>query len=444
MDTRRLMIEPYLKRSVLYHELLGAVPSGHVGTTKFNIKLKWLRSRLQEMPLDISEHTLMQYARCYIMYLLGGVLFPDKANNAVHSNVSFNRMGHRGYARMSHAAYVMDILQTVVVAPRVTTHTFPLATRGKNDYNDARLLRYCERLNALNLEDVNIRFSEGQPHGDFYTAVMPLIFFKLIEVLNVNRVLRQFEGKQYPPNPPLNIDVFHKQSARKNDGWWPTRLAEWFAVWNNRRSDARRLVIVPATTFYPSRQYFEWYWDRAKRFLSMPVGFHDPRDVELPPEAPDEHGSPPVVAWPDVPIDRRHLSTRVRRARRVFQQDEAPPQPPSQPVQEEAAYFPNPQYYYPQPFDAPVPPHQPMFHFLEGASSYEIGSSSQVQDEAKCIERQRVSRVKEEETLYTHPTSIPDNFCSGAPIVAPFATTRSSSLSLRFYPINLEFSSLCS
>ncbi|MED6112428.1 hypothetical protein PIB30_061622 [Stylosanthes scabra] len=65
-------------------ELLGAVPSGHVGSTKYNIKLKWLRTRLQEMPLDAFDHILVQYAPCYVMYLLGSVLFPDKANNTVH------------------------------------------------------------------------------------------------------------------------------------------------------------------------------------------------------------------------------------------------------------------------------------------------------------------------------------------------------------------------
>ncbi|MED6178966.1 hypothetical protein PIB30_112524, partial [Stylosanthes scabra] len=64
-----------------YSDLLGVVPNGYVGTTKYNIKLRWLRTRLQEMPLDAASDVLVQYARCYILYLLGGVLMPDKANN---------------------------------------------------------------------------------------------------------------------------------------------------------------------------------------------------------------------------------------------------------------------------------------------------------------------------------------------------------------------------
>ncbi|RYR69491.1 hypothetical protein Ahy_A03g016048 [Arachis hypogaea] len=36
------------------------------------------------MPLDSPEDGVIWYARCYILYLLGGVLLPDKANNTVH------------------------------------------------------------------------------------------------------------------------------------------------------------------------------------------------------------------------------------------------------------------------------------------------------------------------------------------------------------------------
>ncbi|RYR50112.1 hypothetical protein Ahy_A07g036687 [Arachis hypogaea] len=66
MEIRRQMLEP------------------HVGTMKYNKKLKWLKSILQQMPLESPDDALVQYACCYVMYLLGGVLLPDKANNTVH------------------------------------------------------------------------------------------------------------------------------------------------------------------------------------------------------------------------------------------------------------------------------------------------------------------------------------------------------------------------
>ncbi|KAL4343139.1 hypothetical protein AHAS_Ahas11G0048500 [Arachis hypogaea] len=265
------------------HELLGEVPAGHVGTTKYNIKLKWIRTRLQQMPLDLDDNGLMQYARCYILYLLGGVLLSDKANNTVHVRylpllADYDAIGTYSWGSTvlcwlyramclatDYSVEGMAGCHTLLMswiyyrlpfwAPNVTTpYSFSLATRqgkkGQNDYAEQRLLRHRLRLDNLQVDEfvwqpymeprilsrVPVEFL-GHPHGDFYTAIVPLIFFRWIEILNVHRVLRQFGGKQGPPNPPLNIDTFHRQSARNDDGWWPVRLSEWFEVWSNRRTD---------------------------------------------------------------------------------------------------------------------------------------------------------------------------------------------------------------
>ncbi|QHO59374.1 uncharacterized protein DS421_3g98570 [Arachis hypogaea] len=92
-------------------KLLGEVPDGHVGITKYNIKLKWLRSRLQQMPLDSPEEALVRLP----------FWAPD------------------------------------VMSP----YTFPLATtwagkRGKNDYAEQRLQRHRLRLNNLKVDEVTI------------------------------------------------------------------------------------------------------------------------------------------------------------------------------------------------------------------------------------------------------------------------------------------------
>ncbi|RYQ82856.1 hypothetical protein Ahy_B10g101419 [Arachis hypogaea] len=54
------------------------------GTLVDVFTLKWIRTHFQQMPLDAADDVMIQYARCYILYLLGGVLLPDKANNTVH------------------------------------------------------------------------------------------------------------------------------------------------------------------------------------------------------------------------------------------------------------------------------------------------------------------------------------------------------------------------
>ncbi|RYR54356.1 hypothetical protein Ahy_A06g029612 [Arachis hypogaea] len=211
------------------HELLGEVPAGHVGTTKFNIKLKWLITRLQQMPLDLEDNGLMQYARCYIVYFLGGVLLPEKVNNTVHVRYLQLLADYDAICTYSWGSVVLCWLYRAMclatyynVEGMAGCHTLLMSwvgKKGQNDYAEQRLLRHRLRLDNLQVDEqlymdpqilsrVLAEFL-GHPHGDFYTAVVPLIFFRWIEILNVDRVLHQFVGKQGPPNPLLNIDTFH-------------------------------------------------------------------------------------------------------------------------------------------------------------------------------------------------------------------------------------------
>ncbi|RYR27727.1 hypothetical protein Ahy_B01g051765 [Arachis hypogaea] len=142
----------------------------------------------------------------------------------------------------------------------------------------------------------------GAPHGDFYTAVVPLILFHWIEIVNIDRVMRQFGGKQGPPNPPLNIDTFHRQSSRNEDGWWPIRLQTWFEVWANQRTVSYRLEIDRADTLQPSRGIA-----REQR------GFCHPRRPSMIPEEMTFHEGLRQSTLPAVPQDRRRH--RARRGR---------------------------------------------------------------------------------------------------------------------------------
>ncbi|RYR56684.1 hypothetical protein Ahy_A05g022370 [Arachis hypogaea] len=211
------------------------------------------------MPLDLEDNGLMQYACCYKLYLLGGMLLPDKANNTMHVRYLPLLADYEAICTYSWGSTVlcwlyramclatdysvegMAICHTLLMslpfwAPNVTTpYSFPLATRwvgkkGQNDNAEQRLLRHRLRLDNLQVDEVGVVcfwqpymdprilsrvLAEffGHPHGDFYTAVVTLILFRWIEILNVARVLRQFGGRQGPPNPPLNIDTFHRQLA---------------------------------------------------------------------------------------------------------------------------------------------------------------------------------------------------------------------------------------
>ncbi|RYR34466.1 hypothetical protein Ahy_A10g049383 [Arachis hypogaea] len=246
------------------------------------------------MPLDLYDNGLMQYARSYILYLLGGVLLPDKANNTVHVRylpllADFDAIGTYSWGSdvlcwlyrsmclaTDYSVEGMAGCHTLLMswiyyrlpfwAPDVTTaFSFPLATRwagkkGKNDYAEQRLPRHRLRLDNLQVDE--------------------------------------FGGKQGPPNPPLNIDTFHRQSARNDDGWSPVQLSEWFEVWGKRRTDAYRLRIDRPDTLRPSHDYYRWYSERTRRFLSTPDALHDPCGDVVPADAPAEYGRGPVINLP--------------------------------------------------------------------------------------------------------------------------------------------------
>ncbi|RYR64810.1 hypothetical protein Ahy_A03g010852 isoform A [Arachis hypogaea] len=390
---------------------------------------------LVDMPLDSLEEALARYIRCYIMYLLGGVLLSDKANNTVHirylpllanyDTISTYSWGsaalcwlYRGMCLTTdYNIEGMSDCHTLLMswiyfrlpfwAPDMRSpYMFPLATswagkRGKNDYAEQRLQRHRLRLDNLKVDEfvwmpyrdacilsrVPAEFL-GAPHGDFYTAVVPLILFRWIEIVNIDRVMRQFGGKQGPLNPPLNIDTFHRQSARNEDGWWPIRLQTWVEVLANRRTVSYRLHIDRADTLQPSRDYYRWYCSRTKRFLSSSDAFHDPRGDDILRGAPTEYGRGPVVQLPAVPQDRRRHRARRRRHQAVedeeMQVPDFPAQDPpqvnawDQPERPPAEMHLPGDVYCPQPFVADDPfQSSTVYQYMPYNSTYEEGGSSQ-------------------------------------------------------------------
>ncbi|QHN97374.1 uncharacterized protein DS421_18g626830 [Arachis hypogaea] len=73
----------------LVEQLLGARPlvepqQAAQRKESFTLKLVWIRNCVCQMPPTDDPDTLRQYARCYIMLLIGGYLMTDKSNNLVH------------------------------------------------------------------------------------------------------------------------------------------------------------------------------------------------------------------------------------------------------------------------------------------------------------------------------------------------------------------------
>ncbi|XP_072083555.1 protein MAIN-LIKE 1-like [Arachis hypogaea] len=139
------------------------------------------------MPLDLEDNGLMQYARCYILYLLRGVLLPNKANNMVHVRYLPLLADYDAICTYSWGSailcwlyramclatdYNVEVMagcHTLLMSwiyyrlpfwgPNVTTpYSFPLATRwagkkGQNDYAEQRLVRHRLRLDNLQVDE---------------------------------------------------------------------------------------------------------------------------------------------------------------------------------------------------------------------------------------------------------------------------------------------------
>ncbi|RYR51940.1 hypothetical protein Ahy_A06g026879 isoform B [Arachis hypogaea] len=68
---------------VWFQELLGVVPPPSQ-VQKYAVNCSWFQETFGECPDGADDETVRQYARAYIMMLLGTQLFGDKSGNRIH------------------------------------------------------------------------------------------------------------------------------------------------------------------------------------------------------------------------------------------------------------------------------------------------------------------------------------------------------------------------
>ncbi|QHO03282.1 serine/threonine-protein phosphatase 7 long form homolog [Arachis hypogaea] len=68
---------------VWFKELLGVLPPANQ-VQKFAVNCTWFQETFGECPAGADEETVRQFARAYIMMLLGTQLFADKSDNRIH------------------------------------------------------------------------------------------------------------------------------------------------------------------------------------------------------------------------------------------------------------------------------------------------------------------------------------------------------------------------
>ncbi|RYR63749.1 hypothetical protein Ahy_A04g021510 [Arachis hypogaea] len=218
-------------------DLLGARPPMQSQGRKegFAIKLAWLRERVQNIPAGAGDDTLRQYARCYILMLIGGYLMTDKSNNLVH-------------IRWLPLLADFDRCRQMLVG----------LGQQSRDHHEGRLLRWRHRLDTVcfdqfrwtpydrpELQALCPDWLRSGHEIHTWRAVVPLVCFNFVEFHHVDRVKRQFGSDQQIPEDPVNVDKYLSTTARGDDVWWPEVLREWYDRWRARHQPCHMITITP-------------------------------------------------------------------------------------------------------------------------------------------------------------------------------------------------------
>ncbi|RYR42068.1 hypothetical protein Ahy_A08g038515 [Arachis hypogaea] len=183
----------------------------------FSLKVTWLRDRLRQMLSDTSDpDTLRQYARFYIMLMIGGYLLSNKSNNTVHLRWmpfldDFERCRRLScgsavlawtYHSFCHAAHcwTTDIAGCTPLLISLEQQT--------RDHHQQRLLRWRRDLDRVIFDEFvwtpsNDPVFQGmcpqwlreEAECGTWMSVVPLICFNIVEFYQADRVKRQFNGE---------------------------------------------------------------------------------------------------------------------------------------------------------------------------------------------------------------------------------------------------------
>ncbi|RYQ86081.1 hypothetical protein Ahy_B10g105742 [Arachis hypogaea] len=287
----------------------------------FTLKLVWLRDRVCQMPPTDDPETLRQYARCYIMLLIGGNLLTDKSNNLVHVRwlpLLRDFAECRGlswgsavlawtYQSLCLAAQrgVTDIAGCTPLLMSWIYQRFSQLVglqQQSRDQHQGRVLYWRVSIDRLRFDEFAWMvyddpalqalcphwFREEEEWGTWLSAV-PLVCFNIVRYLTT--------------------------TDRGEDVWWPERLQQWYDGWRQRFDPGRRITVHHTFDTRPTGEYYDWWRGACRvRHLSGQNILEDPRLVELPPDVQ------PTASQPrdDLTLPRG-VPDRRRRAREVIE-----------------------------------------------------------------------------------------------------------------------------
>ncbi|KAL5159341.1 Serine/threonine-protein phosphatase 7 long form [Glycine soja] len=263
VDGAPLIGQTNLDWGELCEELLGVRP--HEGELQGSVvKLSWLAHHFSKINIhDGNVEHLQRFTRAWILRFIGGVLFVDKSSSKCNTYAWGPAMLAYLYREMCSATDYkiksiggMCILIQMWAWERCTT----LAPKRTPPF----LWEPYTTTVLLMLPHICLIGSVA------WCAVVPLIYFHVVEWHQPDRVLQQFGMQQPIPESPSQPQNIHGLTLKgKQDENWFQLLAPMISQWNNRADF--RVDIYPRQEGLLSfnSDYMVWYRRKIKMFVDQ-------------------------------------------------------------------------------------------------------------------------------------------------------------------------------
>jgi Plant mobile domain len=294
--------------------------------SKVAISIKWLHQNFSICPVIADENTIQQYARAYLLMLIGSLLFTDHSGNSISAIYlplfrDFDRAGRYSWAS-AVLAYLykelclatnpdrMQFGGSILLLQLWSWERLPmgrprnrkkvegcklggedLAKRpplgyGWSDYHEFADFVTCRvqysyraEIDRLTDEKVNWLPYEGKMDllppicGEsprLWRTTAPLIHFWIVEMYNPGRVARQFG--MYQQIPPVLRDTIKEIHKLKNGPGkdWPGIHEKYVQEWQNRED--RCLCVQIPYDQSEHEQYMRWFSNASILYLQSPGG----------------------------------------------------------------------------------------------------------------------------------------------------------------------------
>ncbi|MBA0549879.1 hypothetical protein Golob_020880, partial [Gossypium lobatum] len=295
--------------SATCEQLLGKVPNKFKGS---RIEMKWLEDNFKTIEASASDVEKEQFARAFILKLIGGLLMPDKSRNLVHLRwllllTNLKEAGQLSwgsavlatlYREMCRATQpekakiggCMLLLQSWAwyrlpfLRPRVDLpYEFPLVIWWNNPARHSGIPTELEDIRlALDQQTeeefvwmpyANPRIQECIPveflaNRNIWQVKVPLIVFATVEMHESNRVMRQFGCMQRIPSSPQKLDDLHNIDLRgRLEEDWSSFHQKYIEIWQRRYDYLPTREPFLTLELATSPDYMDWFRHNGKPYL---------------------------------------------------------------------------------------------------------------------------------------------------------------------------------